>query len=149
MREILLGGTLLAPEANGYIVIKDAAFNAQGQSLAKVNGSMLFDFDRLEVQTLEGRFGTSGQLKGSGALALLRPSPEPKPLRLQIEKARLKLPNADVEVGADLMITGALVKPDIGGILELSNGAIRPNRSLVSRVRSHCRAYLVRHSRTG
>ena len=133
---LLLGGTLLAPEANGYIVIKDAAFNAQGQSLAKVNGSMLFDFDRLEVQTLEGRFGTSGQLKGSGALALLRPSPEPKPLRLQIEKARLNLPNADVEVGADLMITGALVKPDIGGILELSNGAIRPNRSLVSRVRN-------------
>ena len=34
------------------------------------------------------------------------------------------------------MLTGALVKPDIGGILQISNGAIRPNRSLLSRVRN-------------
>ena len=133
---LLLGGTLLAPEANGYIVIKDAAFKAQGQSLAKVNGSMVFDFDRLEVQSLEGRFGSGGQLKGSGALALLQPYPEPKPLRIQLEKAHLKLPNADVKVGADLMITGAVVKPQIGGFLEISNGAIRPSRSVLSRVRN-------------
>ena len=133
---LLLGGTLRAPKANGYIVIKDAAFKAQGQSLAKVNGSMVFDFDRLEVQSLKGRFGSGGQLKGSGALALLRPYPEPNPLRIQLEKARIKIPNADVEVGADLMLTGAVVNPQIGGILEVSHGAIRPNRSLLSRVRN-------------
>lgn len=133
---LLLGGTLLAPKANGYIVIKEAAFKTQGQSLAKVNGSMLFDFDRLEVQSLTGRFGAGGLLKGSGALALLRPSPEPKPLRIQLEKGRLKLPNADVKVGADLMITGAVVNPQIGGILEVSDGSIRPNRSVLSRVRN-------------
>ena len=133
---LLLGGTLLAPKANGYLVIKDAAFKTQGQTLAKVNGSMLFDFDRLEVQSLEGRFASGGELKGSGALALLRPQSEPKPLRLQLDKARLKFPIADVEVGADLMITGAVVKPDIGGIVQLSNGAIRPNRSQLSRVRN-------------
>lgn len=133
---LLLGGTLLAPEANGYVVIKDAAFKAQGQSLAKVNGSMLFDFDRLEVQSLKGRFGSGGQLKGSGALALLRPYPEPNPLRIQFENARLKLPTADVEVGADLMLTGAVVNPQIGGIFEISNGAIRPPLSMFSRVRN-------------
>ena len=133
---LLLGGTLLTPKANGYIVIKDAAFETQGQTLAKVNGSMLFDFDRLEVQSLKGRFASGGQLNGSGALALLRPEPEPKPLRLQLEKVRLKLPNADVEVGADLMITGAVVKPDFGGIVQLSNGSIRPNRSVLSRARN-------------
>ncbi|KZR85988.1 hypothetical protein MITS9509_01972 [Synechococcus sp. MIT S9509] len=133
---LLLGGTLRAPKANGYIVIKEAAFKAQGQSLAKVNGSMVFDFDRLEVQSLKGRFGSGGQLEGSGALALLRPNPEPKPLRIQLEKARLKLPNADVNVGADLMITGAVVNPQIGGILEVSDGAIRPGRSVLSRVRN-------------
>jgi len=133
---LLLGGTLRAPKANGYIVIKDAAFKAQGQSLAKVNGSMVFDFDRLEVQSLKGRFGSGGQLKGSGALALLRPYPEPNPLRIQLEKARIKIPNADVAVGADLMLTGAVVNPQIGGILEVSHGAIRPNRSLLSRVRN-------------
>ena len=30
---LLLGGTLLTPKANGYIVIKDAAFETQGQVL--------------------------------------------------------------------------------------------------------------------
>ena len=51
---LLLGGTLGSPEANGYVVIKDGAFEAQGQTISKVNGSILFDFDRLEVQSLTG-----------------------------------------------------------------------------------------------
>ena len=133
---LLLGGTLATPKANGYVVIKNAAFESQGQTLSKVNGSMVFDFDRLEVQTLTGRFTNGGQLKGSGALALLRPFPESDPLRLQLEKARLKLPTADVEVDADLLLTGALVKPQIGGQLEIGNGAIRPSRTLIARARA-------------
>ena len=130
---LLLGGTLGSPKANGYVVIKDGAFEAQGQSLAKVNGSMVFDFDRLEVQSLTGRFASGGQLTGSGALSLLKPVVEPEPLRLQLEKARIKVPVADVEVGADLIVTGALVNPQIGGRLEISHGAIKPRRTKVTR----------------
>ena len=130
---LLLGGTLGSPKANGYVVIKDGAFEAQGQTLAKVNGSMVFDFDRLEVQSLTGRFASGGQLTGSGALALLKPVVEPEPLRLQLEKARIKVPVADVEVGADLIVTGALVNPQIGGRLEISHGAIKPRRTKVTR----------------
>ena len=114
-------------------MIKDGAFEAQGQSLAKVNGSMVFDFDRLEVQSLTGRFASGGQLTGSGALALLKPVVEPEPLRLQLEKARIKVPVADVEVGADLIVTGALVNPQIGGRLDISHGAIKPRRTKVTR----------------
>ena len=133
---LLLSGPVSAPEANGYVVLKNASFKAQDQTLSQVNGSVVFDFDRLEVQSLKGRVGSSGQLKGSGALALLRPAPEAKPLRLQLEKARIKLPIADVQVGADLTITGALVKPDVGGRLEVSDGAIRPTRSMLVRPKS-------------
>lgn len=130
---LLLSGPLSAPEANGYVVLKNASFTAQDQALSQVNGSVVFDFDRLEVQSLTGRVGSGGELKGSGSLALLRPAPEAKPLRLQLEKARIKLPIADVQVGADLTITGALVKPDVGGSLEVSDGAIRPTRSMLVR----------------
>ena len=130
---LLLSGPLSAPEANGYVVLNNASFTAQDQALSQVNGSVVFDFDRLEVQSLTGRVGSGGELKGSGSLALLRPAPEAKPLRLQLEKARIKLPIADVQVGADLTITGALVKPDVGGSLEVSDGAIRPTRSMLVR----------------
>ena len=40
---------------------------------------------------------------------------------------------ADVEVGADLIVTGALVNPQIGGQLDISNGAIKPRRTKVTR----------------
>ena len=130
---LLLSGPLSAPEANGYVVLKNASFKAQDQALTQVNGSMVFDFDRLEVQSLTGRVGSGGQLKGSGSLALLSPAPEAKPLRLQLEKARIKLSIADVQVDADLTITGALVKPDLGGTLEVSDGSIRPTRSMLVR----------------
>lgn len=130
---LLLGGTLGSPEANGYVVIKDGAFEAQGQTISKVNGSILFDFDRLEVQSLTGWFASGGQLIGSGALSLLKPALEPEPLRLQLDKARIKVPVADVEVGADLIVTGALVNPQIGGQLDISNGAIKPRRTKVTR----------------
>ena len=140
---LLLSGSLSAPEANGYVVLKNASFMAQDQALSQVNGSVVFDFDRLEVQSLTGRVGSSGQLKGSGSLALLRPAPEAKPLRLQLEKARIKLPIADVQVGADLTITGALVKPDVGGSLEVSEGAIRPTRSMLVRPKSRADSNLL------
>lgn len=140
---LLLSGSLSAPEANGYVVLKNASFKAQDQALSQVNGSVVFDFDRLEVQSLTGRVGSSGQLKGSGSLALLRPAPEAKPLRLQLEKARIKLPIADVQVGADLTITGALVKPDVGGSLEVSEGAIRPTRSMLVRPKSRADSNLL------
>ncbi|WP_415409961.1 translocation/assembly module TamB domain-containing protein [Synechococcus sp. A10-1-5-9] len=130
---LLLSGPLSAPEANGYVVLKNASFKAQDQALTQVNGSMVFDFDRLEVQSLTGRVGSGGRLKGSGSLALLSPAPEAKPLRLQLEKARIKLTIADVQVGADLTITGALVKPEVGGTLEVSDGSIRPTRSMLVR----------------
>ena len=56
-------------------------------------------------------------------------------MRLQLEKARIKLSIADVQVGADLTITGALVKPSVGGSLEISDGSIRPTRSMLVRSR--------------
>ena len=41
-----------------------------------------------------------------------------------------------MEVDADLLLTGALVKPQIGGQLEIGNGAIRPSRTLIARARA-------------
>ena len=83
-------------------------------------------------QSLTGRFASGGQLTGSGTGAA-ETGRGARPPRLQPEKARIKVPVADVEVGADLIVTGALVNPQIGGRLEISNGAIKPRRTKVTR----------------
>ena len=133
---LLIGGSLLAPEANGFIVMNDGKFVVRDQIISKVNSSILFDFDRLEVQEFKGRIGRSGTIQASGALKLFNPAPEDVPLTITVEKARIKVPTADVAVAADLLVSGALVSPDLQGNLQLSEGAITPQRSLFSGIQT-------------
>ncbi|MDA7685214.1 translocation/assembly module TamB domain-containing protein [bacterium] len=133
---LLIGGSLLAPEANGFIVMNDGKFVVRDQIISKVNSSILFDFDRLEVQEFKGRIGRSGTIQASGALKLFNPAPEDVPLTITVEKARIKVPTADVAVAADLLVSGALVSPDFQGNLQLSEGAITPQRSLFSGIQT-------------
>ena len=131
---LLIGGSLLAPEANGFIVMNDGEFVVRDQIISKVKSSILFDFDRLEVQEFKGRIGRSGTIHASGALKLFKPAPEDVPLAITVEKARINVPIADLAVAADLRVSGALVSPDFQGNLQLSDGAITPQRSLFSRL---------------
>ena len=130
---LLIGGSLLAPEANGFIVMNDGEFVVQDQIVSKVKSSVLFDFDRLEVQELKGQIGRSGTIEASGALKLFKTGPEDVPLAITVEKARIKVPTADVMFAADLRVNGALVSPNFQGNLQLSEGSITPNRSLLNR----------------
>ena len=130
---LLIGGSLLAPEANGFIVMNDGEFLVRDQIISKVKSSILFDFDRLEVQKFKGRIGRSGTIQASGALKLFKPAPEDVPLTITVEKARIKMPTADLALAAELRVNGALVSPDFQGNLQLSDGVITPQRSLFSR----------------
>ncbi len=130
---LLIGGSLSAPEANGFIVMNDGEFAIQDQRIRKVKSSVVFDFDRLEVLELNGRIGSSGILEASGGLPLLKPMSEKTPLKISVEKARIKLPIADLAMAADMRVTGALVRPEIKGNLQLSNGSINPTRALFSK----------------
>ena len=131
---LLIGGSLLAPEANGFIVMNDGEFVVRDQIISKVKSSVLFDFDRLEMQEFKGRIGRSGTIHASGALKLFKPAPEDVPLSITVEKARIKVPTADVAIAADLRVSGALLSPDFQGNLQLSEGAITPQRSMFSRL---------------
>ena len=132
---LLIGGSLQAPEANGFIVINDGEFVVRDQVISKLKSSVVFDFDRLEVQELKGRIGRSGTIKANGALKLFKPAPEDVPLAITVEKARIKVPTADVALAADLRVGGALVSPDFQGNLQLSEGAITPQQSMFSRLK--------------
>ena len=133
---LILSGTLAAPQANGFLVVKDGAFDLEKQEIRELNTSVVFDFNRLQVESFQGRIGRQGRIEGQGALALLVDSQEPEPLSLSIRKARLNLPIAEVGVTADLTLNGALVRPRIGGNLIIRDGSITPAPALFARNRS-------------
>ncbi len=130
---LILSGTLAAPQANGFLVVKDGGFDLEQQEIRDFNASMVFDFNRLELKSLQARIGKQGRLEGQGGLGLLADSQESRPLSFAIRQARLNLPIADVGITADLAVTGALVRPRLGGTLTLRDGAIRPAPALLSR----------------
>ncbi|QNG28466.1 translocation/assembly module TamB domain-containing protein [Synechococcus sp. HK01-R] len=127
---LLLSGSLSAPQANGFLLVNQGRFTLQKQVISDLNTEIVFDFNRLEVQSLKARIGAQGQLLGQGALALFSPSPEPKPLTLSLQKARIQLPIADVAVAADLKVSGALIQPQLSGDLTVDDGVVKPARSM-------------------
>ncbi len=133
---LLLSGTLAAPQANGFLVVKDVGFDVEKQEIRDLNASMVFDFNRLEVESLQARIGRKGRIEGQGALGLLADSQESKPLSFAVSQARLNVPLADVGITADLTVSGALVRPRIGGTLIVRDGAIRPAPALFARNRA-------------
>ncbi len=128
--KLLFSGSLHAPQANGFLVMKDVSFLVSDQSISGLKAAMVFDFSRLEVQSLQGKIGAKGSIRGQGAIGLLQPTPEKKPLAIQISDARIKSPLADVLLTANIDIGGALVKPRFGGELQLDKGKISPRRSM-------------------
>lgn len=126
---LLISGSLKAPQANGFLVMREGEFVVKEQLVSDVKGSMLFDFNRVEVEELEARIGSQGKLFGKGAIALLRPEPEDEPLVIELSKARIKLPVADVLVAANLTLKGALLQPRLGGSLTIDEGEIKPGGS--------------------
>ena len=130
---LILSGTLVNPQANGFLVIEDGEFELERQRISDLETAVLFDFNRLEVQSLRARVGRDGHLEARGGLGLLKPSLEPTPLAVTLSDSRISLPIADVAVSSDLRIGGALVRPRLSGSLEISHGTIRPAPSLFAR----------------
>ena len=133
---LILSGTLAAPQANGFLVVKDGGFDLEKQQVRDLNASVVFDFNRLQVESLQARIGRQGRIEAKGALGLLADSQEAEPLSFAVSQARLNLPIADVGITADLTVVGALVRPQIGGNLIVRDGAIRPAPALFARNRA-------------
>ncbi len=134
---MLITGTLDNPKANGFLVVKKGKFILMNKNVNDLYASMVFDFNRLEVNQLQATIGSKGIVKGKGNISLFRPElVESRPLNIEMSNVPFKLPVADVQIASSLTFKGALIKPLIGGELTLKEGSISPKRSGSGKVRT-------------
>jgi translocation and assembly module TamB len=132
---LILRGSLTQPVANGFVVVSDGNITLGQQSVSRINASMLFDFDRVELQRLEARVGSDGTLSGAGSIGLLQEKVVESPLTFALTTAKIRQEIARYQVDGTVIVTGALARPSIGGELTLSDGLITPRSGVLAKSR--------------
>ncbi len=129
----LIRGTLNKPEANGFLVMKQVELLVMDKVVNNFESSMVFDFNRLELQRLDANIGSNGTISGLGSIALFRIGEEElNPLTIQMNNVPVKLTVADVVVESSLEVKGAVLKPMIGGDLTIKKGSISSSKKINS-----------------
>ena len=131
---LMLRGTLEQPQANGFLVMDNLELRIGDQQLRRLKASVLFDFNRLEIQSLEAQLASGGELRGSGSIGLFTPLNEPTPLTLELVKARIQQDALRVMANAEVTLNGVISRPVISGEISLDEG-IRPRGGLLSQLR--------------
>ena len=132
---LMLRGTLEQPQANGFMVMDNLELRIGDQQLRRLKASVLFDFNRLEIQSLEAQLASGGELRGSGSIGLFAPVNEPTPLTLELVKARIEQDALQVTANARVTLNGVISRPVVSGEVSLDEGGIRPSGGLLSRLR--------------
>jgi translocation and assembly module TamB len=130
---LMLRGSLNQPVANGFVVVSDGNITLGEQSVSRINASILFDFDRVELQRLEARMGSNGILRGAGSIGLLQEQNVENPLSFALAKTKIHQSIVRVQADGTLTVKGSLARPSIGGELTLSRGVITPRSVALGR----------------
>ncbi|WP_267384050.1 translocation/assembly module TamB domain-containing protein [Cyanobacterium sp. uoEpiScrs1] len=113
--------------ANGIAQIENATIEAKvvpDAPLTNVNGKILFDLDRLTVAGLTGKF-SGGQVTIEGSLPILKTIKQQHPLTIDFNNLVLDLPQRyQGGVKGTIQVGGTVLRPKIGGDLELFEGEV-------------------------
>ncbi len=126
--DLKVRGTLQKPEVDGIATINNATFSAQALpgKLRGVTGRVLFNFDRILVENLEGRF-SRGKVEAAGEIPIFNNENATinNPLTVNLDQLTLNL-KALYQGGAsgNLQITGSALSPVIGGKVNLFDGQV-------------------------
>lgn len=120
-------GTLTQPSMQGKIQFNQATLASELllEPLTNVTGSIQFDRDRLEVNRLTGRY-SKGQLQVAGSLPIFTAEERPS-AALQVALKALQLNVKGLykgQIDGDLNISGALLAPQLGGVMQLTDGQV-------------------------
>ena len=126
--DLKIRGTRQQPELNGIATVNDATFSAQALpgKIRRVTGKVNFNFDRISVENLQGRF-SRGQVEAAGDIPISNKQQVTisNPLTVKADQLTMNLKGL-YQGGAsgNLQITGSALNPLIGGKVNLFNGKV-------------------------
>ncbi|MCC5608748.1 translocation/assembly module TamB domain-containing protein [Nostoc sp. CHAB 5834] len=125
--DLKVRGTLQKPEVDGIATINNATFSAQALpgKLRRVTGRVLFNFDTISVENLQGRF-SRGKVEAAGEIPIFNnDNTINNPLSVNLDQLELNLKGL-YQGGAsgNLQITGSAFSPVIGGKVNLFDGQV-------------------------
>ncbi|MEH2405688.1 translocation/assembly module TamB domain-containing protein [Nostoc sp.] len=120
-------GTLQKPEVDGTATINNAIFSAQALpgKLEDVTGKVLFNFDSILVENIQGRF-SDGKVEAAGEIPIFNNNNTiNNPLTVNLDRLALTLKGLYLGgASGNLQITGSALNPVIGGQVNLFDGQI-------------------------
>jgi translocation and assembly module TamB len=129
--KLVVDGTLLRPNITGSATVANAMIEATAlqEPLTNLTGKILFDRDRIRIESLQGQF-SRGQVSARGVLPILAglTSRDPdieNPVLVSLD--RLVINRKGLYQGAvngNITVRGSAFIPEIGGKVELNNGQV-------------------------
>ncbi|WP_175586789.1 translocation/assembly module TamB, partial [Nostoc sp. UIC 10630] len=126
--DLKVRGTLQKPQVDGIATVNNATFSAQALpgKLRRVTGKVLFNFDSILVENLQGRF-SRGKVEAAGEIPIFNNQNVSitNPLTVNLDQLALNLKGL-YQGGAsgNLQITGSALNPAIGGKVSLFDGQV-------------------------
>jgi translocation and assembly module TamB len=126
--DVAVRGTRAKPIVNGIATLNNVTFSAPAlpQKVRNVTGKVLFDFDHILVENLDGKF-SRGNVVAFGKIPIFNNGQRnvENPLTVNVDELILNLKGL-YQGGAsgNLEITGSALNPEIGGQVNLFNGQI-------------------------
>jgi translocation and assembly module TamB len=129
--DLRVRGTLEQPLVDGIVTAANATIRAQAlpEPLMNVNGIVRFNRDRIRVEQLTGQLN-QGQVAAAGVIPIFAPLPaadpdRTTPLTIRSQRLALNLQNRyNGGVNGNLIITGSVLSPELGGTIQLANGQV-------------------------
>lgn len=125
---IAITGTLEQPELDGTLVVEGAVLETEvlNDPLTDVTGTVLVEGNRLQVEALTADYN-EGELVAAGNIPISRQQATVgNPLEVALTDLTVNIANELYEggVSGDVVLTGALLEPTVGGTLRLTNGEL-------------------------
>ncbi|MBN3910279.1 MAG: translocation/assembly module TamB domain-containing protein [Nostoc sp. NMS1] len=126
--DLKVRGTLQKPQVEGIATVNNATFSAQALpgKLRDVTGRVLFNFDSILVENLQGRF-SRGKVEAAGEIPIFNNENATinNPLTVNLDKLALNLKGLYLGgASGNLQITGSALSPVIGGKVSLFDGQV-------------------------
>ncbi|NEP12208.1 MAG: hypothetical protein F6K14_18775, partial [Symploca sp. SIO2C1] len=113
--------------AKGTASVNNATIKAQAlpEPLTDVTGNVVFNFDRIEVLDLEGKYG-GGTITALGTIPINQPTLQENPLTVNIGELDINLKGIySGGVQGEVEVAGTATKPQIRGDLTLFDGQVK------------------------